>query len=219
MYNGHADQHYGHITYSQHGEDLMILNMFSLMGIDKPSYLDLGAHHPENISNTKLLYDRGSRGVNVEANPYLMEAFKKQRPEDINLNIGVGTQCSTKLFYMYDDTSGRNTFSHEETLRLDGVLSVKSVVNMPVITIDMIIRDHCDGKFPDLLTCDIEGLDYAVLESVNLDTNYPKIIVVETRIHEANKMIDMLRDKEFILHCRMGENLIFVHDKYIENVL
>src|SRR5690606_9910227 len=77
-YSGHPDQHYGHITYSQHGEDLLILNLFDQLQIKNPSYLDLGAHHPTDISNTKLLYDRGSRGVNIEANRHLIEAFYEQ---------------------------------------------------------------------------------------------------------------------------------------------
>ncbi len=67
----HPDQRFGGVTHAQHGDDIIIRAVFDNLGIDNPSYLDIGAHHPTNISNTKLFYDAGSRGINVEANPNL----------------------------------------------------------------------------------------------------------------------------------------------------
>lgn len=213
-YHGHPDQHFGHITYSQHGEDLMLLNLFKLLSIDKPSYLDLGAHHPINISNTKLLYDRGSRGVNVEANPNLFQAFVDQRPHDINLCIGVARQSGVLTFHMYDQSSGRNTFSETEVESLRGVMTVKTAMTIPVVTLKDIIDQHCGGKFPQLLSVDIEGFDFDVLDSTDFSKDWPIIIIVETRRNAADKMCFMLREKGFNLNCRMGENLIFTHSTH-----
>ncbi len=101
-YEGHPDQAFGHISYSQHGEDLFLLNIFRLIGIETPSYLDLGAHHPWHISNTALMYHRGSRGVNVEANPILFEAFLTERPLDKNVNMGVvSSGVESQKFYIW----------------------------------------------------------------------------------------------------------------------
>lgn len=93
----HRNQKFGRTTYAQHGEDLMICNLFSIIGVDRPGYLDLGAHHPYVISNTALLYERGSRGVNVEANPVLLDAFREARPEDVSVNLGVGPERGHSL--------------------------------------------------------------------------------------------------------------------------
>ena len=76
-------------SYSQCGEDLLVQYIFNLRGIQKPSYIDIGANHPYFLSNTALFYEKGSRGINIEANPQLAENFKTHRPEDINLNIGI----------------------------------------------------------------------------------------------------------------------------------
>jgi hypothetical protein len=65
---GHRDQWFGGRTYAQHGDDLAVLNIFKRLGIERPSYLDVGAYHPFDLSNTALLYERGSRGINVEPN-------------------------------------------------------------------------------------------------------------------------------------------------------
>lgn len=211
----HADQHFGCFTYAQQGEDLMILNMFKLIGILQPSYLDLGAHHPSIISNTKLLYERGSRGVNIEANANLLHAFNMERPHDKNVNLAVvpeNTEISYQPFYMFSDTSGCNTLSPLEVKHRKDVLDFQSAVMVPTRTIDQIVNDHCGGIYPDFLNCDIEGLDFDVLQSATfLGENHPDIICVEVRNHQGQSMHSMLQGKGFEYHCRMGENMLFVH--------
>ena len=88
----------------------MIINIFNNLGIEKFTYLDIGAHHPYNISNTALLYKYGYHGINVEANPNLIEAFFRERPLDKNVNVGIGTKSGEMPFYMIDGFSGRNSF-------------------------------------------------------------------------------------------------------------
>jgi hypothetical protein len=221
-YEGHRDQKYGHTTFSQHGEDLLILNLFDQLKIEKPSYLDLGAHHPINISNTKLLYDRGSRGVNIEANPYLISLFFQQRPDDINVSIGVThLPCETEAeFLMYDHFSGRNTFLESEVeYAKDSVYGKKITQKIAVNckSINKIVEEYCGSKFPDFLSCDLEGLDYDVLNSANFeDYGKPKILCVEAR--DINKMQEMIEPKGFQFICCMGNNMIFVSKNCIEYI-
>ncbi len=216
---GFPDQHFGCISYAQHGDDFMVLNLFKLIGIERPSYLDLGAHHPQNISNTKLLYDRGSRGVNVEANPNLIATFRAERPGDTNLNLGVGPVAGEATFFMYSDSSGRNTFSAEEVKSLEGVLEVKKEIRLGIVTLDSIVDRYCKGAYPAFLSCDIEGLDFGVLSGASFDVNRgPVVICVETRRHETSRMRSMLDRKGFFLYCRMGENLFFVNKKFHDSV-
>ncbi len=208
-YAGHRDQRWGCTSYAQHGDDFMLINLFELIGIERPSYLDLGAHHPITISNTYLLYLRGSRGVNVEANPALMAAFEAERPEDANVNVGVGVRAGHATFYMHGEKSGLNTFSLAEALKWP---DASATPTLPVMTLGAIVVRYCLGRFPNILLCDIEGLDFDVLLSANFSDSYPLVICVETRKHESARMIDMLRLKRFSFYCRLGENLFFVHE-------
>lgn len=210
IFNGHPDQQYGHLSYAHNGDDFMVLNLFELIEIREPSYLDLGAHHPTNGSNTKLLYDRGSRGVNVDANPNLIYAFDLERPEDKNVQVGVGPRAGMAEFFMYSDTSGRNTFSREEVKQLEGTMIVRKNFDIPVKTITQIVEEHCDGLYPQFLSCDIEGLDFEVLKSADFSVSFPFVICVETRREASARMIEMLDQKGFFVYCRMGENLFFV---------
>lgn len=209
------DQHYGDRTYSQHGEDLVLVNLFKLLEIDKPTYLDLGAHHPWHISNTALLYERGSSGVNVEANPNLFEELRICRIRDRNLNVGVAPEAGKREFLMYSDTHGRNTFSRDETDQMKGILKVRRTMELEVWTIKQILDHACDGVYPDLLLTDIEGLDYAVLASADFSATKPKVIVTEVRRDNSSPIKFLLGTQGYFCYARMGENLIFVLNEFI----
>src|SRR4051812_41063504 len=56
-------------SYAQQGEDLAVASIFGLLGVGRPTYLDVGAGDPVEGSNTYLFYERGCRGVLVEPNP------------------------------------------------------------------------------------------------------------------------------------------------------
>lgn len=212
-YSGHPDQHYGQITYSQHGEDLVILNIFTQLGIDKPSYLDLGAHHPSRISNTKLLYERGSRGVNVEANRHLIEAFYDQRPLDKNIHTAVSFVEGDAILYMYDDHSGRNTLSFNEVEYCKQFgMEIRGHEMVHTKTLMQIVNEYCDGHFPEFVSCDLEGLDYDILSSADFETSSPVLVCVESR--DVRSMCQMMEQKKFYPYSKMGENIIFLRDIY-----
>jgi hypothetical protein len=72
-------------SYSQSGEDVIVKFIFDCIGISKPTYLDVGAHHPYYISNTALFYESGSIGINIEPDPLLFKEFLNHRKNDIKL--------------------------------------------------------------------------------------------------------------------------------------
>lgn len=208
----HPDQNFGNIFYSQNGEDLLIVNLFSLMDINKPSFLDIGAHSPSIISNTKLLYDGGSRGINVEANPHLMVDFYRERPEDKNLSLAVDLMQGSCLFYMYDQSSGRNTTSYAETQAYG--YKINEIIEVPSMTLNQVVDIYAGGKFPDFLNCDVEGKDLMIMETTNFVNSKPKVICVEVRKEFSKTMVNILNKKGFAVLCRMGENLIFVDNMH-----
>lgn len=218
IYEGHSYQRFGHISFSQHGEDMLIVSLLDQMGIEKPSYLDLGAHHPTCISNTALLHSRGSRGVNVEANPHLIEAFNKERPGDINICCGVGPNPGIATLYMVDHASPINTLrkeTAEENAARPGYNNpIREELRVQTVTLEHIIRNYCDGIFPDFLNCDIEDFDYPVLRSYFEDGAYPcgkpYVICVETRRDEEYQMCELLDAVGYWRLVRMHSNLIFV---------
>lgn len=97
-------------SFSQSGEDLIVKFIIDNLGINKPTYIDIGAHHPYFISNTALFYKNGCRGINIEPDPPLFKVFLKYRKEDVNLNIGI-SDCNSESDFYIISASTLNTFS------------------------------------------------------------------------------------------------------------
>lgn len=218
---GHPDQLFGGRTYSQHGEDLVVASLFHRLGIERPDYLDIGAHHPFNISNTALLYLRGSRGINVEANPVLAEAFRSARPDDINLNVGVGPVAGILDFYMIDERSGRNSFSKEAAesfVREHPEFSIREIRKIPVTTVERILQDHYDGRCPAFLSIDTEGFDYSILQSIDFSKYRPAAICAEVSFSGAkqqeDEIISLLRQADYFPYYMAIGNILFVDEAY-----
>lgn len=207
---GHRDQWFGDRTYAQHGDDLAVLNIFKRLGIEKPSYLDVGAYHPFDLSNTALLYERGSRGINVEPNEALLEAFHKARPEDINICAGVAPVAGFLPFHHVKADTGRFTFD-VATAR---TLGIERVIETSVITLNQIVSQCCRGGiWPDLLSIDIEGLDIDVLRATDFGENPPRVVIAEADNGSgdtSHELAALMHAKGFALHSWCGSNMIFV---------
>lgn len=219
-YVGSTDQVYGHITYAQHGDDLILLNIFDSIGVERPSYLDIGAHHPFDISNTALLYARGSRGVNVEANPNLIGDFFIHRPEDITLNCGVAEASGEMTFYMIDARSGRNSFSKEavdEFVRIHPGFAICEQRKIRVLTVNEIINQYCNGVFPDLLSIDVEGMEEQILKGIEFERWAPKIICAETCEslgRDDTALVGFLKSVGYFRLLKNRGNSFFLQNQY-----
>ena len=183
------------LSYAQFGEDFIISYLFELLKIDKPVYLDIGANHPRYISNTFYFYERGNSGVCIEPNPELYKKYKKIRPRDIVLNIGIGTEEEKEAdFYLYDNKyNGLSTFSKEQALHWQnigmeglGKITYQRVIKIPLLSINEII-DKYFQNIPDLLSIDVEGMDLEILQSLDFNRYKPKVICAETLAYDIRQ--------------------------------
>ncbi len=173
-----------HQSFSQCGEDLIIDYVFKLRGVTHPTYLDIGANDPFFLNNTAIFYQRGCRGINIDANPKLIEAFDRKRKHDTNINVGIGdTKGSMDFYIMKDDTL--STFSEEEyRVMLKNGYQLEEIKKVDVTTLQEILDAYHQGKFPQLLSLDVEGLDFQILQSIDFNSgNCPLIICVEAAEH------------------------------------
>mgnify|MGYP000386209437 CR=1 FL=1 len=167
------------ISYAQEGEDI-ILNRF-LNNKETGFFVDIGAHHPKRFSNTFNFYKKGWRGINIDAMPDSMIAFKKERPEDINLEIGISKTKKELNYYMFNEPA-LNTFSEVEAKRKDGLGTYKIIEKRTVITYPLVaILDKYLGENQviDFISIDAEGLDLEVIQSNNWDKYRPTYVLVE----------------------------------------
>jgi FkbM family methyltransferase len=207
----------GRCSFAQAGEDMIADFIFRAIGLEQPTYLDIGAHHPTQLSNTHFFYAKGCRGVNVEPDPDLFAAFVDQRSDDINLNVGIGEGNVPALPFHVMSTRTLNTFSKAEATRYEetGLHRIVKVIDVPVVSINSVIAEYFDGRSPDLVSVDVEGLDFEIIKSLDLARYRPTVLCVETLTFSETREEKKIREIEEYL-CARG---YFVYgDTYINTL-
>ncbi|MEO6453455.1 MAG: FkbM family methyltransferase [Ginsengibacter sp.] len=208
----------GKPCFSQMGEDRILHFLFQSLGITNPTYLDIGANHPVNGSNSYFFYHRGSCGVCVEADPTLAAQIKRVRKRDICLNVGIGVTESTAAdFYIFPNPyTGWNTFSKEEAeFRKTNWHPYEKIIKMPLQNINAILEKNFNAT-PDFISIDVEGLDFDILKSLDFNRHHPTALIVETlHYDEFNKpqkqqdLIDFVCSKGYSVYADTYVNTIF----------
>jgi FkbM family methyltransferase len=178
-----------HVSYAQAGDDLVAASLFAGLGIPRPSFLDVGAFDPVNNNNTYLFYQGGARGVLVEPNPAITERLERVRPGDTVVVAGLGTDERTEADYYMLDNPRLNTFDKDQAERVARETGhvIKQVVKVPMLTINRVIEGHFGGKAPDYISIDIEGMDFAVLKTLDFARYRPKVICAETLVANTTR--------------------------------
>lgn len=208
-------------SYSQCGEDRIIRYIFLLKGIKKPSYMDIGAHDPEYLSNTALFYKLGSKGINIEPNPVLYKKFLKARPTDLNINIGISERDIRLDFYIMDDSS-LSTFSKIEYEKLlESGKKLNKVVNVNLSSFKSVFNKVKDFILPDFLSIDTEGMDLEIIKSIDYNSFQPKVICIESRKYsnvgkgeKIQEIFDFLESKGYHEYANTNLNSIFVLNEF-----
>jgi hypothetical protein len=128
------------VSYSQSGEDLIVLFLFSDRRKPMSSYLELGAHDGISCSNTYFFNKNyGVKGVLVEADPNVFLELKKNRPNDVVLNASVGDKDNVQNDYYV----GAGTCLRSEAVRRNNSgVKTKEVVKIFGMSINNIIEQE-----------------------------------------------------------------------------
>ncbi len=172
------------VSFAQGGEDLALLALEAGRGVG--TYLDIGAHHPSRFSVTRLLYQRGWSGVNVDANPYLIERFHRERTRDTSIAAFVGVGGGERDFYIFEESALSTGMPSNKKKYLDEGNFLDSSITLPVTSLKDIMEKYFTDVAPDVLNVDCEGADEEVLASGDWSNFRPPVVVVETEGGAAN---------------------------------
>jgi FkbM family methyltransferase len=209
------------LSYSQSGEDVICRMIFDFLKTARPTYLDIGAYLPQAWNNTYLFYIQGARGVLVEPNVALIPELKSQRPGDTVLNIGIGLKDEKEADYYCFPIDQWNTFDREEAERRvkKSNVPIERVVKMPLRPINQVIEEHFHGKAPDFISIDVEGLDLAIMKTLDLKRFRPKVICAETLValsfDMAPEMTQFLSQHDYMVRAVTYPNTIYVDKKLL----
>lgn len=232
IYSNHLYPH-SRISYSQNGEDLIIKDLFSRLAIQYPTYLDIGSNEPFSISNTYLLYSKGSKGVCIEPNLYLYKKFKRKRHRDICINAGIAFDEKTEAdFYLFPkEANGLGTFSKKEAEFWEttgnttiGKYKVEAVIKTALVNINDIMSKYF-SPHPNFISIDVEGLDQSILQTINFEKYKPEVFCVETlgytnnnKETKNNELISLLESKGYFAYADTYINTIFCRKESYKNL-
>lgn len=215
-------------TYAQSGEDVIISYILRVIGkhFQDVTYLDLGANHAKELSNTYALYCKGARGVLVEANPKLIPELKLNRSEDVIINKCVSDNSEEKLTFYVMSGDGLSTSDYEsvkEVMERNPSISIAEIIEIQSISVADILANYF-SEAPTVINIDIEGQEMNILYQLDFNKCRPTIIIIEVIeysqfINKGKKnetILSFMKDKGYVEYAYTGINSIFVDEKIWE---
>ena len=201
--------------YSRNKEDQYLKKIFK--NKTKGTYIDIGAYHPYRFSNTYLLHRKGWNGINVDINKESIDLFNIARPNDINLNIAIGSKKKIQTFYYKKKNYPMNTLNKKFAKRFWSNKAHIKKKKIMTQTFNYLIKKI---KKIDLLDIDVEGTEYDVIKKINFKNISFKIILIEhslfnaTSIKNTKKIKLLLLKKNYKYIKNFGETSVYKNESY-----
>lgn len=163
------------ISYSQNAEDIMLWR--ALRDIENGFYVDVGANHPSHDSVTKLFYDRGWTGVNIEPEEECFNLLLKERTRDLNLNRAI-TSSGDKIELYISSVRGWSTTDKDTLNNLEQKDAFAKKQTVSAISLDELMS-QLEVEDVHFMKIDVEGAEKDVLQSYSFENKRPWIILIE----------------------------------------
>ena len=163
---------------------------------------------------TKVFYDRGWSGINIEPLPNKIKLLEKYRPRDNNLQLGAGNKEGNATLLVKGLCS---------TLFYNKTTNNSLLINIKIQTMSNICKKYIpEGKKIEFCKIDVERYEKNVLLGFDLVNYRPKVFCIEslrdqkTNFSENEKWEYILENKDYELAYKYRRNR-FYFDKNIFN--
>lgn len=168
------------ITYAQNREDLIIAGF--LKGVENGFYVDVGASYPDVFSVTKRFYMSGWHGINIEPSSHVFNELQLKRTRDVNLNVGIGSDDTFKIFREYPLGDGLSTFSskmrHQHEKSDEPITATYNDAEVRVRTLKSVFKEY-NVSHIDFMKIDVEGYEYDVIIGNDWEQYRPTLLCIE----------------------------------------
>ncbi len=165
-------------TWAQENEDLILFHILKKVPMENIFYVDVGANDPTLLSVTKLFYDKGGRGINIEPSLKYYFRLEKERPEDINLNCAVGNYRGKLVVDEREDGwifNGNYEYYDLPNNRERVIVNTRTLTDIFCEYLNKTQEIH-------FLKIDVDGFEKECLEGIDFDKYHPWCICIEISV-------------------------------------
>jgi FkbM family methyltransferase len=209
------------ISFAQNFEDVLLYRCFR--SVATGFYVDVGAFHPKIASVTKLFYDKGWSGINIEPGQGIA-ALQAARPRDLNLAVAISDHSGEANFYEHPNDPGTSTLSAEVPPVIAERAGTRQLRRVSLLTLTQVLDAHAPTRHLHFLKVDVEGAETAVMAGLNLKRYRPEVILIESTepystIRHPGPWTDILAAAGYRLAYFDGINDFWVREESAERLL
>ena len=168
-------------SYAQFLEDVALYR--ALRGVQNGFYIDVGAYRPEEHSVTKLFYDRGWSGINIEPCQEWFDELVRERTRDVNIRAAASfAEGCVAIHGVVGTGLSTSVGSYASNYRSKGY-EVRTFT-VEARTLADICAEHVTGEI-HFLKIDVEGSERDVLLGANFSKYRPWIVMMEATVPET----------------------------------
>lgn len=199
--------------YSQFGEDIVLKELLKKEKSDG-FFVDVGCYHPKKYSNTYMLYRKGWRGINIDMEEDKISLFNMVRPRDYNIICPVSDKREEVTLFRFSKYGLGSTINRDYASETKDEIFDKKIVETKTIN-EIIDYSPYKGKQIDVLSIDVEGMDFKVLNSLDFGIYKPKLIIIEDHHRSIEEVLEtdiynLLKKHSYVLRSWTFYSLIFV---------
>ena len=194
------------VSYSQRLEDIILWR--ALCHVRSGFYIDIGARSPDFDSVTRIFYEKGWNGINIESHPKYYSDLMIKRKKDINLNLMIGDKIGYNEIYFLGD-SGLSTFDPIIANKYKNDLGYSiEMKEIEVTTLNSFWSKYVSNfNRVNFIKINLEDFEKsAVLEENDWENNRPWIIVLK----EVLPLVQVKNHQDFE-NILLKYNYIFVY--------
>jgi FkbM family methyltransferase len=141
-------------------------------------FVEVGANEPHNGSQTWQFEQAGWNGILVEPQPDLAERLRQTRHARV-FAAACSSPANAGRTMPFHVSGPHSSLNHE--LAVTGVVA-RSVIDVPVRTLDDILREVGARSPIDFVSIDVEGHEVEVLRGFDLTHWCPRLILIEDHV-------------------------------------
>ena len=202
--------------FSECGQDKIVKDTF-FKNQEDGFFVEIGAfdglqgsncYHFERFMNWK--------GIAIEASPTQFNKLKKNRNCQLH-NVALSSTKKTVEFYEvtegFTQMSGINNANYQNSFNRI-INKSKSKINKIKINSIPFSEIIPNNQIIDLVSIDIEGNEFEVLNSIDYDIYEIKVIILENNIPEKLNYLKFFTEKNYSYYDRVGMDEIYYNNKY-----